>query len=256
MPKIKAPTNAAVHPATSEPLAPRQQPGYYPGFSTLAQKNYWDATTRDLILKRVAEPPAVRFFTPGEAETMLAVTARIMPQEDRAPDRRIPILPWLDERLFTNRIDGYRFEDMPPDREAYRIAAHAFEAMAKELHGGSFHRLSTLDQETILKSLHDGKPAAATELWKRMNIERFWTLLVGDCAAVYYAHPWSWDEIGFGGPAYPRGYMRLEDGEAEPWEVNEKRYAWAPPPDTLSGVEEKHGGGSEHQTTPGQGGSH
>ena len=59
-------------------------------------------------------------------------------------------------------------------------------------------------------------------------------MLVSDCCAIYYAHPFAWDEIGFGGPAYPRGYMRLEEGEAEPWEVNENRYDWLAPSDTVS----------------------
>jgi hypothetical protein len=27
--------------------------------------------------------------------------------------------------------------------------------------------------------------------------------------SAFYAHPWAWNEIGFGGPAYPRGFMRL-----------------------------------------------
>jgi hypothetical protein len=27
--------------------------------------------------------------------------------------------------------------------------------------------------------------------------------------AAFYSHPWAWNEIGFGGPAYPRGFMRL-----------------------------------------------
>jgi hypothetical protein len=27
--------------------------------------------------------------------------------------------------------------------------------------------------------------------------------------AEFYSHPWSWNEIGFGGPAYPRGFMRI-----------------------------------------------
>ena len=40
-----------------------------------------------------------------------------------------------------------------------------------------------------------------------------------DALEGYYAHPWAWDEIGFGGPAYPRAYTRLERGEPEPWEV-------------------------------------
>ena len=63
-----------------------------------------------------------------------------------------------------------------------------------------------------------------------MNCQRYWMLLVQDCVEGYYAHPWAWDEIGFGGPAYPRGYMRLEHGQPEPWEVEERRYEWSGPP--------------------------
>lgn len=248
--------NLPTDPTSGNDLAPRDQPGYYPGFSTLSQKAYWDTTTRAVVLDRLSPPKPISFFTPEEALTMLAVVDRILPQEDRTPARQIPILPGIDHRLAINRISGYRFEDMPPDREAYRLAARAFEAMATELHAQSFHTLGVPEQEAILKSIHKGKPSAALDLWKQMNVERFWSILVGDCAAVYYAHPWAWDEVGFGGPAYPRGYMRLEEGEAEPWEVEEQRYSWTPPDDTLSGHDEMHGTGQKHQTTPGQGGSH
>src|SRR5581483_5312717 len=198
------------HPATGRPLPKREQPGYYPGFSTLKQKRYWDAATRRLVEERVSRQKPMRFFTPEEARTMEAVVDRMLPQDDRIDERRIPILPSIDDRLYENRLDGYRFEDMPPDQEAYRIGARAFEQMAQSLHGHAFHELSVREQEEILKSIHQAKPQAAQELWKRMNIERFWTLLLTDVVSVYYAHPWAWDEIGFGGPAYPRGYMRLE----------------------------------------------
>jgi hypothetical protein len=200
--------------------------------------------------------PAIRFFSPIEAATMHAVMDRILPQDDRASNRRIPLLPVLDHRLYTNRIEGYRYEDMPSDQDAYRLAARAFEHMAHTLHGKEFHQLDTLQQEEILKSIHDAKPLAAQDLWQQINVERFWTLLVSDCCSAYYAHPWAWDEIGFGGPAYPRGYMRLEDGEPEPWEVAEQRYEWNAPSDTLSDLAEAHGSGLEHQTQPGQGGTH
>ena len=30
-----------------------------------------------------------------------------------------------------------------------------------------------------------------------------------DLRRQFYAHPWAWNEIGFGGPAYPRGYARF-----------------------------------------------
>ncbi len=232
------------------------QPGYYPGFTTLSQQQYWDEATRKLVLERVHKKGEIRFFSAQQAATMEAVMDRILPQDDRVPERRIPLLPVLDERLFRNRIEGYRYEDMPSDQVAYSIAARAFEQMAQTLHGSRFHELEILQQEEILKSIHDAEPRAAQELWAQMNIERFWALLVGDCATAYYAHPWAWDEIGFGGPAYPRGYMRLEEGEAEPWEVDERRYEWTAPADTLSDRSEAHGSGSEHQSHPGQGGTH
>ncbi len=44
--------------------------------------------------------------------------------------------------------------------------------------------------------------------------------------ACFYSHPWAWNEIGFGGPAYPRGYSRfgspeLQPAERETWEGRE-----------------------------------
>ena len=241
---------------TGMPLPQRDQPGYYPGFSTVGQNKYWDATTRRVILERMTKQTEIRFFSPEEARTLSAVLDRILPQDDRTPERRIPILPGIDERLFVNRIEGYRFEDMPSDQEAYRIGARAFERMAQELHGRTFDELSTMQQEEILKSIHDAEPKAAEDEWKKMNIERFWALLVSDACSQYYAHPWSWDEIGFGGPAYPRGYMRIERGDPEPWEVDEQRYDWAAPKDTLSSKDEPMGSGKEHDTPHGEGGTH
>jgi hypothetical protein len=128
--------------------------------------------------------------------------------------------------------------------------------MAREEYGHSFHELGTLEQERLIEQVHNAQPNSAKEEWSKMNIERFWTMLVGDCCAVYYAHPWAWDEIGFGGPAYPRGYMRLEEGEPEPWEVQEQRYEWCAPADTLSDKEQAHGTGQQHQTHSGQEGTH
>ena len=38
---------------------------------------------------------------------------------------------------------------------------------------------------------------------------------------AFYCHPWAWNEIGYGGPAYPRGYMRLGEGQREPHQAAE-----------------------------------
>ena len=218
-------------------LVQREHPGYYPGYSTLAQQNYWDEATRKAVNDRVTSPPPIRFFAPDEAALLQAVIDRILPQHDRTPERRIPLLPAIDERLYKNELNGFRYEDMPPDRDAYHLGLRAINEMAEERFHMPFLKLSTLPQEVILKSLHDGAPDPAVRIWKHMPVRRFWSMLLEDSVNVYYAHPWAWDEIGFGGPAYPRGYMRLENGLPEPWETDEVRYIWTAPADTLSDLD-------------------
>ncbi len=245
-----------VDPKTGQALPLRKQPGYYPGFETLSQQSFWDSTTRQVVLDRVDQVPPIRFFTDEQAELLKIVCDRIIPQDDREESRRIPIVPMIDARLAEGKSDGYRYEHMPPDPDAHRLGLQAIEEMAQQAHGKSFAALSVRLQEELLQSIHDAKPIGHSEVWKQMPIHRFWMLLLTDCIDAYYAHPWAWDEIGFGGPAYPRAYMRLEGGEPEPWEVQEKRYEWGAPPDSISGEFSAVAGDYEHRGQSGQGGTH
>ncbi len=244
-----------IDPDTREPRAPVQQPGYYTGYRTLDQRNFWDAATREEVEKRVYDVPPIRFFSARELPLMKAVCDRILPQDDRLPEYRIAIVNYIDERLFKNEISGYRYEDMPPDQEAHRLGLAAIEGTALAIHGQPFIELDSLKQDFILKSIHDGRKLAVPDIWKRMSIHRYWQFLVQDCVSAYYSHPWAWDEIGFGGPAYPRAYTRLEGGLPEPWEVDEQRYEWAAPPNSASDIYEETGAGSA-TTHHGQGGTH
>ncbi len=240
---------------SGEPLEPRPQPGYYPGFSTLAQRQFWDDATRKVVLDRVDRQPPLRFFTPEEARLMQAVIDRVLPQDDRDAAHRVPILPVIDDRLASGRIDGYQYTDMPPDGVAHRLGLQAIDSIAREVWGQPFISLQPDLQERVLLTIHDSEPPAAHDIFARMSCTRYWMLLMQDVVEAYYAHPFAWDEIGFGGPAYPRGYMRLEHGRPEPWEAEERRYAWCGP---LWAVSNDYGPiGSGHESiTPGQEGSH
>lgn len=254
--QIQAIDTRPIDPKTGAPIGPMAQPGYYPGFSTLSQQKFWDAKTREVVLDRVNNIPPIRFFSPQEALLLEAICDRVLPQDDRDESHRIPIGPQIDKRLYENSYDGYRYGDMPPDREAFRLGLHAIDEISIHEYGRPFLEIGPCEQEEILCSLHDGKPSAAHEIWQKMPVHRFWMLLVSDCVAAYYSHPWAWDEIGFGGPAYPRAYMRLERGEAEPWESEEKRYAWRAPDSSGSSRYEGIAGKLEHHASPGQGGTH
>jgi hypothetical protein len=212
----------------------------------LAQQKFWDAKTREVILKRVNSVPVIRFFSEAEANFLEVICDHVVPQTDRDDAHKIPIVAWIDERLCEDRHDGYRFADMPPDPEAFRLGMKAIEQIAIHSYGHGYVALERLEQDKILKSLHDGAPAAGNEIWERMPVHRFWMMLVQYCIEAYYAHPWSWDEIGFGGPAYPRGYIRLDNGSPEPWEVDEQRYEWDAPNTSVSDLAEPRPSAIEH----------
>jgi hypothetical protein len=89
-------------PKTRKPREQMEQPGYYPGYKTLGQKKFWDATTRAVVEERVGNIPPIRFFSAEELPVISAVYDRIVPQHDRLPQFRIPVLNWIDERLAKN----------------------------------------------------------------------------------------------------------------------------------------------------------
>jgi Gluconate 2-dehydrogenase subunit 3 len=232
------------------------QPGYYPGFSTLSQQEYWDEATRTCVLNRVENVPPIRFFSFDELVIATAVFQRLIPQDDRDETQMIPVVNYVDERLWLGTTDGYRYEDMPPDREAYHLGLRAIDAGAKQMYAKPFAELQGIEKDEVLWAIHRDEPKGAENIWQHLPADRFWMMLVADAVEGYYAHPYAWDEIGFGGPAYPRGYFRLEYGMPEPWEVEEQRYEWRAPSDSTSDHYQQLGGRHPRSAPGGQEGTH
>jgi hypothetical protein len=192
----------------------------YPGADVLSQRGHWDEATRRVVLDRVHNVPSFRFFTEHERDTLEALCERVIPQSHRPPDRRVPIAPWIDQRCAHRATDGFRFEDMPPDEVAWRRGLAGIDEVARHLFDRAFTELSDDERDEVLQRIRRGDPPG--EAWKALNVRRFWVnIALRQIAGVYYAHPYAWDEIGFGGPAYPRGYFALNHGAREPWEVEE-----------------------------------
>ena len=131
----------------------------------------------------------------------------------------------IDSRLAEAQTDGWHYEDLPPDGEAWRASLAALEADAHDRFGKGFAELRPRQQKDLLEAVRTGDD------WHGLPAGRVWNLWIRYAVTAFYAHPWSWNEIGFGGAAYPRGYKNLDLGGLEPWEVREARpvdaEAWA-----------------------------
>jgi hypothetical protein len=190
----------------------------YTGYDVLAKWDSpsWDEHTREVLRKRLTEVPPRRFFTELEWLTLEAVCARLIPQPDRA--HPIPIVPWIDEKLHYDRRDGFRYDDMPPLREAWRLGLHGIDRESQRRFGIAFTAVSDISQDALLRALQSGD--VQDELWTRLPPRRFFTtVLLKEVVGEYYAHPAAWNEVGFGGPASPRGYVRLGENQRDPWEA-------------------------------------
>jgi hypothetical protein len=190
----------------------------YPGYDVLAKRDgpSWNDATRRAIDRRLAVRMLPRFFNPGEWETLCALCARIMPQPpDRPP---VPLPAFVDAKLADNQLDGFRYHQLPEQSEAWRRGLAALDVEAQSRRGDRFHRLNASDQDDLLGRMQRGELCCAE--WEGMPSDVFFLRRVlPDVVHPYYAHPTAWNEIGFGGPASPRGYVRLASDRRDPWEA-------------------------------------
>jgi hypothetical protein len=193
----------------------------YPGYDVLAKRETpsWDDPTRRAIDKRLHVPTAPRFLTAAEWAVADALCRRILPQGEES--ETVPLGALLDAKLFADHGDGFREADMPYMREAWRAGLAALDAEAKARHDGrSFAAISFEHQDSLVSMMQKGALAAAH--WHAIEPKKFFERRVlVDIPALYYSHPKAWSEIGFGGPASPRGYVRLEGERRDPWEAAE-----------------------------------
>lgn len=195
----------------------------YPGYDVLSKWNSpsFDDSTRRVLTARLDAVPPRRHLDEEEWALLEAVNARLLPQPERT--HPIPITPWIDAMLFDDRGEGYRHPDVPPLREAWRRGLAAVQDEAQRRHARRFADLGAAEQDALLQALSDDQ--AESPLWRSVTpgyARHFFTdYLLKTAAGIYYAHPEAWNEIGFGGPASPRGYVRLGLDARDPWEGKE-----------------------------------
>jgi hypothetical protein len=172
-----------------------QMHGRYPDFDVMRHRRHWDPLTRAALEQRAGEVPPLRFFDATEQRTLGAFLDVLLAQ-DREP--RVPVLAMVDAKLHAHQLDGYRYEDMPEDDQTWKRVAGHLEGFAELDPDAQHARVAAF---------------AAGELdWPELNVKRAWSVVTRGALSAFYSHPWAFNEIGFRGPAYPRGYMRRNMG--------------------------------------------
>lgn len=187
--------------------------------------------TREVLGARIAaheqpEVPGLRFFTRAEFTTLTAVCVRLIPQPDR--EHPIDLAGAIDQRLAARKTNGWRYDTMPPDGEAFRRALQGLHETVAAMSTSEvrFETLGAAAQDAVLTAVQRGDAAGAT--WETMPSARFFEELLTELATLYYSHPLAQDEIGYTGYADAHGWQQIGLNELERFEP--RAFGEAPDP--------------------------
>jgi Gluconate 2-dehydrogenase subunit 3 len=172
-----------------------QMHGRYPDFDVMQEREHWDPVTRELLERRVSQVPACRFFDEQEQRTLGTLFDLVLAQDE---EPRVPVLQMIDAKLEAGQFDGFRYAQLPDDGQTLRLVAQALDGLAE---------LDREQQHARVKAFAEG----ALE-WEELDSRLAWKVVGRLAVSAFYSHPWAFNEIGFRGPAYPRGYMRRNMG--------------------------------------------
>jgi hypothetical protein len=178
--------------------------GRYPDFDVLAGVDTWDHATRKVVLARLELAGPLCFFNAAQAPTARAFCDTVLAQDT---EPRVPVVEMVDAKLADGQLDGYQYADLPDDRDTWRLVLAGLDHSAGQRGAADFAAAAWDLREDLVGDFAAGRSAAGP--WEQLNVPRAWSVVMRATLAAFYSHPWAWNEIGFGGPAYPRGFMRL-----------------------------------------------
>lgn len=181
---------------------------YYTAGTVMAllQTDYVTPITKKVLEERMAyvgEAPS--FFDAPAFELLSIVCDRLVAQD---PEHRIMnIALFIDQRLTENTGDGWRYSNMPPDRDMYIKGLKGIEETSTLLFKTPFIQLSKDQQLELLQSLQQG--AAEGAVWKEMPSKLFFEELLAEATEIFYSHPLVQEEMGYVGMADAKGWTKI-----------------------------------------------
>jgi len=191
----------------------------FPGFDVLRQSPHWDPVTAATVWSRIGPPPPIRYFTPAEEAVATALCDQLLDLRADPPGDRVHVVNMIDSRLAEQQTDGWHYEDMPQDGTAWRVSLAVLDADAHERFSEGFATCEPHQQATLIHEVRE----RGADTWHGLPANHVWSLWTRYACTAFYAHPAAWNELGFPGPAYPRGYKNPGIDALEPFEVRDTR---------------------------------
>lgn len=188
----------------------------YPSYDVTDEQSAWDEHTRSIVLSRLHTSSSHRFLTEVEAETLRACCCQLL--DEHRPEIIQFVLDHIDHKLCGGQ-ESERKPGVPPQAELVRRGLRALDAACQAMYTNRYFHLDDDRKKQLLSDISIGE-SVPYEPWEGVPQAVFFRKLLTLAVEGCYSHPKVWSEIGYGGPAYPRGYVRMK--QLDPWEAREE----------------------------------
>jgi hypothetical protein len=189
--------------------------GHYPDFDVMAQQDHWDPHTREIVEERL-QAGAWQVLTLPEVAALHHLCYTLL------DDTRDAIITYavqhFDKSLASDIGEAQRKKGTPKAAVLIRDGLKALDRHCTLAHGCLFAALDGPARYGVLEAMsRDGLQLEGPS--GTIPAKELFQKLLAVAVSAYYSHPVIWSEIGYAGPAYPRGYVRSERGLIDPWEA-------------------------------------
>lgn len=180
------------------------------------EKDEWDDHTQTIVTSRTKKNDGYQFLTSAEAEIIRRISSLLV--NDESPEVLHFVVSHIDQSLHQSPGESQRKAGVPEAPALVRAGLKAMEEGARAQYGSSYVNLDLTEQKHYLQDVSKSK-AEPQRLWAAIPQKELFNKLQNLTVEAYCSHPKVWSEIGYAGPAYPRGYVRTQLGQLDPWEA-------------------------------------
>lgn len=187
---------------------------------TLLNSEFLTEPTRIALQKRFEKVGGNRFFDNDSFELLSVVCDLLMDQDSE--NRLVEIAQFIDERLYNNDSDGWRYDIMPPDGIMFKLGLQAIDETASQLFGQKFRAIQKEQQIQFLDAIQQGN--VENEIWKKLNPKLFFEELLAETAEIFFSHPAVQASINYVGMADAKGWTKIKLNQTENLETNKDSF--------------------------------
>ena len=193
---------------------------HYPTYDVMNEKNHWDDHTQSIVTSRIMNEEKSQFLTMKEKQMLKRICAHLA-YDDRKEIIQF-VIDHIDQSLASSIGEGQRKQGVLKADFLVREGLRVLNEQAKERFINPYAELEPEKQQAMLKEISKQQTASSAP-WGNIAPADFFKKLLTLTVEAYCSYPTVWSEMGHGGPAYPRGYIRTQMGQLDPWEAQPEK---------------------------------